>query len=83
MGQLFARFGKVEGMNAKSNVIVSLLWLFSLTLIATITYGIWGNQEIILFCLSGLLVFEVIAIVIAYFFFAVKVLIAYAQKPSH
>lgn len=72
MNQLFAKFGKVEGMNAKSNVIVSLLWLFSLTLIATITSAIWIEKEFILYALICFLGIEILAIIIAYAFFAFK-----------
>lgn len=72
MEQLFARFGKVEGMNAKSNVITSLLWLFSLTLIATTACGIWVEKEFILYFLLSFLGVEILAIILAYAFFAFK-----------
>lgn len=72
MNQLFARFGKVEGMNAKSNVITSLLWLFSLTLIATIACGIWVDKEVVIYVLLSFLGIEILAIIIAYGFFAFK-----------
>lgn len=72
MEQLFARFGKVEGMNAKSNVITSLLWLFSLTLIATTACGIWVDKEFILYFLLSFLGVEIVAIILAYAFFAFR-----------
>ncbi|WP_143529824.1 hypothetical protein [Rodentibacter rarus] len=72
MNRLFARLSNVEGMNARSNVIVSLLWLFFLTLASTITYGIFGEKEILLYFLIGALITELISIIVAYFIFAFK-----------
>ena len=71
MNQLLARFSNVEGMNAKSNVLVSLLWLFFLTLCSTITYGIWGNKELVLYCLLVMLIIEILVIFGVYIYFAI------------
>lgn len=70
MNKLFARFSNVEGMNARSNVLVSLLWLFFITLAATVSYGIWGSNEILLYFFVGALSIELLSIIIAYFIFA-------------
>lgn len=72
MHQLFAKFGKVEGMTARSNVITSLLWLFSLTLLSTIICGILVEKEFILYVLLSFLGLEILSIILAYAFFAVK-----------
>ncbi|OOH91885.1 hypothetical protein BMT54_01895 [Pasteurellaceae bacterium 15-036681] len=72
MNRLFARFSNVEGMNARSNVIVSLLWLFFLTLGSTVTYAIWGNKEILLYFFIVALSVELLSIIAAYFIFAFK-----------
>ncbi|TNG94026.1 hypothetical protein FHQ28_05450 [Pasteurellaceae bacterium USgator11] len=70
MHHLFSKLSNVEGMNAKSNVITSLLWLFFLTLLATIACGIWVEKDFILYFLLSFLGLEIIAIVIAYGYFA-------------
>ncbi|MDP0271482.1 hypothetical protein Q7267_10660 [Glaesserella parasuis] len=72
MNRLFARFSNVEGMNARSNVIVSLLWLFFLTLGSTVTYAIWVDKEILLYFFIGALSVELLSIIVAYFIFAFK-----------
>lgn len=72
VNRLFARFSNVEGMNARSNVIVSLLWLFFLTLGSTVTYAIWGDKEILLYFFIGALSVELLSIIVAYFIFAFK-----------
>lgn len=72
MNRLFARFSNVEGMNARSNVIVSLLWLFFLTLGSTVTYAILGDKEILLYFFIGALSVELLSIIVAYFIFAFK-----------
>lgn len=72
MNKLFARFSNVEGMNARSNVLVSLLWLFFLTLCATMTYGIWGTKDIVQYCLLAFLAIELLAILSSYLYFAFK-----------
>ena len=72
MNQLFARFSNVEGMNARSNVLVSLLWLFFLTLCSTITYGIWGEKEIVQYILLAFLAVELFTIIGVYVYFAVN-----------
>lgn len=72
MNRLFARFSNVEGMNARSNVIVSLLWLFFLTLGSTVTYAIWGDKEILLYFFIGALSVELLSIIVAYFIFVFK-----------
>ncbi|EQA13939.1 hypothetical protein HPSSW140_0265 [Glaesserella parasuis SW140] len=59
-------------MNARSNVIVSLLWLFFLTLGSTVTYAIWGDKEILLYFFIGALSVELLSIIVAYFIFAFK-----------
>ncbi|MEE6030472.1 hypothetical protein [Avibacterium paragallinarum] len=72
VNQLFARFSNVEGMNARSNVIVSLLWLFFLTLGSTITYGIWGEKEFVMYFLLVILGIEIAAIIGAFWYFAIN-----------
>lgn len=72
VNQLFARFSNVEGMNARSNAIVSLLWLCFLTFCSTITYGIWGEKEFVLYFLLSFLSIEILAIIGAFWYFAVK-----------
>ncbi len=72
MNSLFTRFNNVEGMNAKSNVLVILLWVFFLTLLSAIICNMWGNNEILLYFLIGFLCVEVLSIIFAYGFFAFK-----------
>lgn len=72
VNRFFARFSNVEGMNARSNVIVSLLWLFFLTLGSTVTYAILGDKEILLYFFIGALSVELLSIIVAYFIFAFK-----------
>ncbi|WP_439242387.1 hypothetical protein [Lonepinella sp. BR2474] len=72
MNQIFARFQNVEGMNAKSNVIVSLLWLFFLTLTATITTAIWIENPLLLYSLIAFLTVEIVTIISVYIYFALK-----------
>ncbi len=72
VNQLFARFSNVEGMNARSNVLVSLLWLFFLTLCSTITYGIWGEKEIVQYILLAFVAVELFTIIGVYVYFAVN-----------